>query len=145
MLQEIHRLLRPGGLFLSVEWEVSTDNLEQGPHLEKFLDLTRQAFSIRGLQEVPVNVLRHVQQHGGFTGITFDPWVFPLGGGHDGVLGRHFAAEIFSRYMDSVETVLTDMEGVTCEYIEYLYAQVRQELDTEAFHILYRTVWARKA
>lgn len=143
-MDEVHRLLRRGGLFLSGEWELN--NMDGAVYTKAFMNLVMHAFQDRrGLHWVPVDVLALLEGDTRFREVQADLRVFPLGNVpepnlHLGDLCR----EIFSRFMDSVkpllkETVITDPQ------LNALYRNVRQELTRTSIHLTYHMVWARKA
>jgi SAM-dependent methyltransferase len=139
VLQEVGRVLRPGGLFLSYEWERSptfhpTLEVHLPSHVPgacQFYDtLTRALDTCRGIQPIASRVPLFVNNSGLFADITISCYYMPIGPWHDDpsmkMLGRAFRASLL-RYIDSVKPLLreagyseAEIDDITGAYIHEL-------------------------
>ncbi|KAF8154294.1 S-adenosyl-L-methionine-dependent methyltransferase [Crassisporium funariophilum] len=156
VLQEVARVLRPGGLFVSCEWgryvafepSLRLDPSTHAPASSRFFDaLTRALASSRGIQPISPQIPMFLSNSGLFTGITSEQRHMPIGAWASDpamrVLGER-SLEIIERYTDSVKPLLIEAGWVEAE-VENLLADYLQETQTTQglIGVLY-TVHARR-
>lgn len=133
------RVLRPGGLFLSCEWErwptfhptFAGYRPSHVPGACQFYDMLTRALDIcKGIQPIASRVPSFVDSTNLFTDITSSCYYMPIGPWHDDpsmkMLGRAFRASLL-RYIDSVRPLLleagyseADIDRITGAYIHEL-------------------------
>ncbi|KAJ7614020.1 S-adenosyl-L-methionine-dependent methyltransferase [Roridomyces roridus] len=158
LITEAVRLLRPGGLFLSVErgrypafhpdFPGSTPPTH-APALAIFFAHLQGALTARGLAPLSPPIAALLTHTGGFVDITARDYYMPLGSWPAATasrrLGRVFRA-VFIRYLDSVRPLLIENGGLSENDVDKLFQNVENELRTvQGMAAVFHTVHARKA
>lgn len=156
MACEVARVLRPGGLFLSCEWDRSVAfhpslNISapvRVPRTCKFFDVLTHALYAAGIQPVASSIPFILEGSGHFTDVIPRCFYMPIGPWHSDPrmrrLGRAFRAALV-RYADSVRPMLLDDTRWTKEELDEIIGGYIHELKTVRGMVsIYRTVHARK-
>lgn len=156
VLQEVARVLRPGGLFLSYEWgrypaflpELSLNPLEHVPGVCHFFDvLTRALDDCRGIRLQAIDVPIFIRSSGRFTDISIRQFYMPVGPWQEGsemkALGRAFRASL-SRYADSVKPLLQEAGFTEREVTEIVHGYIHELKTVRGMVCILHTVHARK-
>ncbi|KAG6879313.1 hypothetical protein C0992_003640 [Termitomyces sp. T32_za158] len=120
VLQEVGRVLRPNGLFVSYEWgrypafhpAMGLNPSEHAPGVCQFFAALTQALAVcRGIQHVAGTLPALLTAAGCFRDVTARQYFVPIGPWHEDPrmkeIGRGFRATL-SRYADSVKPLLMD-------------------------------------
>ncbi|KAF5376694.1 hypothetical protein D9615_007865 [Tricholomella constricta] len=141
VLQEVGRILRPGGLFLSCEWgrypafhpALDLDPEVHAPGVCHFFEVLGKALEARcGIQPLASRIPAFLGNSGYFTNITPQCFYMPVGPWHAEpqmkLLGRAFRATLL-RYADSVKPLLLEA-GCTEEEMLHIIGGYVHELKT---------------
>jgi len=143
IFKEVVRVLRPGGLFLSCEWEreiiFHPDRPEaSGTTLHPtasayFYHVLNTALANQGIQTVINQIPSYIRDTGAFHGITPSLFYVPVGTWPEDAamrdLGRRFLASQ-SRYAENMKPFLLQM-GYAQEFVEGLVQNFISELETK--------------
>jgi len=139
ILQEVSRLLRPGGLFVSCEWGryVAFDpSFQQVPSIDapasvKFFDAITNALALRGIQPIAHQIPTFLANSGCFTDITVEQKYIPVGVWPSDLPSQNIGADclkVHERYADSFKPLLLEtcssaavVERVITDYIQELH------------------------
>lgn len=135
-LEEIARVLRPGGLFLSCEWNrhmAFHPELQQVPSVDapaavRFMDAITDALASRGIQPIADQIPTFLEDSGYFTQITVGKKYIPLGDWPSDLAFKSIGADclkMHERYADSCKPLLLEVgwgevasERLITDYIE---------------------------
>ncbi|KAK0238947.1 S-adenosyl-L-methionine-dependent methyltransferase [Armillaria nabsnona] len=155
IIQEVKRILRPGGMLVSGEWgqhpsfhpSYNLDPASQTPSLSHFFQVLHRALTRRGILPVAGDVHARLQSAGGFADITPQIHYLPIGPwSNDHVMQRIGKAfrTVLSRYMDSVRSIILDL-GMNESDLDHLYADARAEVaSAQGLVAVYYSVHARR-
>ncbi|KAK0217868.1 S-adenosyl-L-methionine-dependent methyltransferase [Armillaria fumosa] len=155
IIQEVKRILRPGGMFVSGEWgqhplfhpSYNLDPVTQTPSLSHFFQVLQSALARRGIPLVAGNIHAWLQSAGGFAYITPQTHYLPIGSwSNDHTMQRVGKAfrTVLSRYMDSVRPIILDL-GMNEADLDHLYANARAEVaSAQGLVAVYYSVHARR-
>ncbi|KAJ7574846.1 S-adenosyl-L-methionine-dependent methyltransferase [Mycena floridula] len=154
IIDEVARILRPGGLFISGEWDTSLSFLPNFPEQslpanDHFSDILRDALEqYRGLSSISTSVAPWLADSGRFNQITPQRFYMPVGDWPTEPevqrIGKDFQTS-YLMYSESVRPLLME-SGQTEEDLKDLHATMKAELDeAEGLVLVYHTVHARKA
>lgn len=157
VLQEVGRVLRPGGLFLSCEWEQSqpvfhptfqVDLPSSVPGACHFYDTLTRALDIcRSIQPIASHVPMFIDSSDLFTDITASCYYMPIGPWHDDpsmkMLGRAYRASLL-RYIDSVKPLLREAGYSEAEIDEITGAYIHELKTVRGMVSSFHTVHARR-
>ncbi|KAG6826942.1 hypothetical protein H0H92_013819 [Tricholoma furcatifolium] len=161
VLQEVGRVLKPGGLLTWCEWarsptfhphfypSLGPDLQVHAPGLCHFFDVLARALdTCRGIQPVTAALPGLIAEAGCFVDITPMVYYVPIGPWHSEpvmkALGRAFRA-IMVRYADSTKPLLTEA-GCTPQQIDAIVEGYMDDLMTiRGLSAVYHTVHARRA
>ncbi|SJL09903.1 uncharacterized protein ARMOST_13284 [Armillaria ostoyae] len=155
IIQEVKRILRPGGMFVSGEWgqhpsfhpSYNLDPASETPSLLHFFQVLRSALARCGIPPVAGNVHARLQSAGGFADITHQIHYLPIGSwSNDHIMQRIGKAfrTVLSRYMDSVRPIILEL-GINESDLDHLYADARAEVaSTQGLVAVYYSVHARR-
>ncbi|PPQ72036.1 hypothetical protein CVT26_006726 [Gymnopilus dilepis] len=120
VLEEIARVLRPGGLFISYEWatqpafhpRLQLDPAAHAPASSRFHDAVNSALTNRrGLQQIVVDLSSVLAETSGFTDIRPCQYHIPIGAWHEDPAMQSIGAACLranERYAQSVRPFLVD-------------------------------------
>lgn len=156
ILQEVGRVLRPGGLFLSCEWErwptfypsLVVHPPSRVPGACHFYDTLIKALDIcRGIQSIASRIPSLVNDSNLFSDITASCHYMPIGPWQDGpsrkMLGRAYRASVL-RYIDSVKPVLREAGYSEAEIDEIAGAYIHELKTVRGMVGTLRVVHARR-
>ncbi|KAF8882839.1 S-adenosyl-L-methionine-dependent methyltransferase [Infundibulicybe gibba] len=154
MLQEIGRILRPGGLFISCEWgrypsfypSLNLSATGHAPRACRFFEALKNALrTCRGIEPVAARVPDMIFRSGFFTSITTQRFYMPIGPWHADEafrrLGRAFRAA-HVRYADSVKPILLESGLPEDEVAELISGYIHELKTTRNLVSVYHTVYA---
>ncbi|KAG6849012.1 hypothetical protein H0H93_011995 [Arthromyces matolae] len=156
VLEEVGRVLRPGGLFLSCEWgwypsfhpALGLDPSEHAPGISGFFDALNQALdTFCGLQPIAGTVPQLLTESGYFMNITPSLHYVPVGAWHTDLemqsLGRAFRATLV-RYADSVKPLLRDAGWTEVQIGGVMEAFLHDLRTVRGLVAVFHTVHARR-
>ncbi|KAF8636112.1 hypothetical protein AX17_003815 [Amanita inopinata Kibby_2008] len=155
LLNEVARLLRPGGLFLSCEWGLHTacqpdrgiDLPVHAPASIRFFEAVRNALLARQVEPIAHAMPYYLTQSPYFGEVRVEPFYIAIGGWPEGELASrlgHRYKGIHQRFANSVASLLKEF-GMTEIQAAQLIADYLQELDTvEGLASIYYTTYARR-
>jgi SAM-dependent methyltransferase len=156
VLQEIGRVLRPGGLFLSCEWVRSpnfhpTFSINLPSHVPgacQFYDALARALDIcRGIQPIASRIPLFLNSSELFANITTSCYHMPIGPWHDNpsmkMLGRAFRASLL-RYTDSVRPLFQEAGYSEAEIDDITGAYIHELKTVRGMVGTFHTVHARR-
>ncbi|KAG5730856.1 hypothetical protein E4T56_gene16177 [Termitomyces sp. T112] len=156
ILQELGRVLRPNGLFISCELDgyptfqsaLRVNPRELAPGAYTFFDVLTHALNVcRGIQPIAGTLPALLEAAGCFRDITADLYYLPIGLWHHDQrmkdIGRAFGATLV-RYADSVKPLLLEA-GLTEEQVATITAAYVHDLSTvPGLVVVLHTVHARR-
>ncbi|KAF9446856.1 S-adenosyl-L-methionine-dependent methyltransferase [Macrolepiota fuliginosa MF-IS2] len=142
ILPEVIRVLRPGGIFLSCEWDLGVSFHPDSPHATEtalhapastqFYQVLNAALESRGIRTVMSQITGYLHESSAFDDIQPNAFYVPVGTWHDNPrmqdLGRGFLATQ-SRLADSVKPFLKQV-GHPQAYVDGLVREFVEELRT---------------
>ncbi|KAK0446788.1 S-adenosyl-L-methionine-dependent methyltransferase [Armillaria borealis] len=155
IIQEVKRILRPGGMFVSGEWgqhplfhpSYNLDPASQTPSLFYFFQVLHRALARCGIPPVAGTIDAMLQSAGGFVDITPQIHYLPIGPwSNDHIMQRIGKAfrTVLSRYMDSVRPIILGL-GMNESDLDHLYADARAEVaSAQGLVAVYYSVHARR-
>jgi len=156
MVREVARVLRPGGLFLSGEWErgptfadPALGNANSIPAIHRLLNLVDDALGARHrVFPVAPHIPAWLAESGRFRDITPQFHLVPIGDWHPDpamqALGNNFR-DIWVRYADSLRPMLREGLGLDEVQVDELVAGYVNDMDNVSGMIgVYHTVHAKK-
>ncbi|OJA20780.1 hypothetical protein AZE42_07016 [Rhizopogon vesiculosus] len=155
LLEEVARLLRPGGLFFSGEIGRSidfahnfpSDLAHQAPRARQFYDVVNHFLTLRHLNLIADRIPRFIQNSQQFTVPIIQTFHIPIGGWHpDNVMkraGRRYLAAL-KVFAENLSPMLRET-GMTQHDIDALVLGFIQDIENvDGLVGVYHTVWARK-
>ncbi|KAJ7271148.1 hypothetical protein C8J57DRAFT_1603580 [Mycena rebaudengoi] len=156
-LREVARLLRPGGLFLSGEWNRTAafhptyaprTPETHAPAFTAFIAHVHAALTARGLPALPPPVPALLAADPAFTGVTESTYYLPIGAWHEDAalkrLGRAFRYAVL-RYAAGMRPMFVEGGILSEEEMNEVYANLKRELHAVAGLVgVFRAVHARK-
>jgi len=155
MLEEVTRILHPGGLFVSYElgsYPVFHPcfNLDARIHLPgatRFFDVVNEALQRMGIQRIAPVVPDLLTASGSFTDITPQQFYMPIGPWHSNpemkTLGRAFRA-VLRKYTEAVRPMLSRAGWTDCDLDQIIGDYLRETMMVRGMVGVYYTVHARK-
>ncbi|CAA7262004.1 unnamed protein product [Cyclocybe aegerita] len=156
VLDEVARVLRPGGLFVSCEWDpytafdpASNRNLAMhAPACCRFFDAVNDALdSCRGLRPIPELITSILESKGCFTAISPRKLYIPIGAWRADPALRTIGVDCrraHQRYADSIKPLLIEA-GWTQNGLDRLVGEYMREMDSlNGLVAVVHTVHARK-
>lgn len=156
MLTEVARVLRPGGLFLSGEWERIPTFVNPALRDQNLIPFTTGLltmvdnilFEKYGIRPWARQIPGWLEASGLFVDITLDVHCMPVGNWHGDpdlrVLGRDFV-DVWVKYAGSLEPMLSEA-GFDVRFVQHVLAGYLHEIqNVSGMCAVYYTVHARRA
>lgn len=135
MLDQIARVLRPGGVFFACEWGCSVATWDEqpaaayAPQTYAYFELVKAAFATRGVIPIAERLEQLVRESGRFDDITARRYSLPVGpwDSSNVQLGRDMRSSLVT-YVESLKPLLVLSGRHPTEVDDHIRA-VRQELE----------------
>ncbi|KAH7927187.1 S-adenosyl-L-methionine-dependent methyltransferase [Leucogyrophana mollusca] len=156
MLEEVARVLKPGGLFFSGEVarqpmfdsSFPLDPAVDAPGAQRFFEVINNMLARRGLEQISTRIPRWLQDSGQFTAPIIREYTIPIGDWESAPHSKRVGVEyrqVMERFADSLRPMLRSDDAIDeREFDEVVRDYVHDLYNVPGMIGLYRTVWARK-